>query len=537
MRKTLPLRWRLLLLLALLGLLLPSRPASAQPPSMPLAAPAPLSYFALSASLQAPLRLGAGLDPAQFARVRRIAEREQAQLRRLLQESQPIVSDPALSLAQKRLRIQRLGYNRRVEAILYASDRSLRTALDPAAYSRLVAWMAARWPIERRLHGAPHGAGLPGWDLASLLSRLFPVPAPPAALLQAPLQAPRTYEIFATRYDAKGRYTAALPDQCLKLTNGGLRTCVDKGYVVGQRYEIFMSYKGGKKGVGVLVAEAGPWNIDDNFWATLADPTPRRLFADLALGMPEAQAAFYNGYNGGLDQYGRKVTAPFAIDLAFEVADDLGLPARANDWINVSFMWTDGWGSSAGQPGAAPAAQIAPLETAAYRPDGSQVHTVQSGQTLWAIAVAYGVTIQRLRELNGLPAPAAEGQGDVILPGQELLVRPAGSAPTPQAGSNLETGTPAVTDNPAAADKPAANSPAERPSLTPRRPSGAATASLAPAAGQATALAQALDPGAPASAPAKILGQRSTGLLPYLIGGLLLVGLALYLLGKLISRA
>lgn len=522
MRAQPPLRLRLFFCLALL-LLLPSRPAwaGASPPAG--SARPPLSYFALTASLQAPLRLGARLGPAQFALVRHIAEGEQAQLRRLRLESQPIVTDPALSLEQKRLRLQRMGYNRRVEAIVYASDRALRSALDPAAHARLVAWIEARWPLEQRLHGVKPGAGLLDWDAGSLLARLFPALAP----LDKPLNAPRTYKIFATRYDAKGRYTAALPDQCVKLTNGGLRTCVDKGYVVGQRYEIFMSYK---KGVGVLVAEAGPWNIDDTFWATLADPTPRRMFADLPLGMPEAQAAFYNGYNGGLDQYGRKVTAPFAIDLAFEVADDLGLPARTNDWINVSFMWTEGWGSGAGQTGSAPPAAIAPIETAAYRLDGSQVHTVQSGQTLWAIAVAYGVTIQRLRELNGLPAPAAEGQGDVILPGQELVVRPAGPTPTTDGQGGPEpSATPG--DSTARRTQEAGDSAATR------------TAGLATVTAERAPLAspsetpgpeeKSADPGQAAPAGP---GDLSAGPLPYIIGGLLVMGLGLYLVGKLLSR-
>jgi LysM repeat protein len=523
---------RLLLGLALLILLFPSLPVSVQALPRAWGTRPLLSYFALTASLQAPLRLGARLSPAQFALVRRIADGEQAQLRRLLQESQNITSDATLSLEQKRLSIQGIGYNRRVDAIVYASERALVSALEPAAYARLVAWIEARWPIEQRLHGVQAVAVLPGWDARSWLERLFPALAP----LEAPLRAPRTFEIFATRYDAKGRYTAALPDQCLKLTNGGLHTCDDKGYVVGQRYEIFMSYKGpatnagSKKGVGVVVAEAGPWNIDDNFWATLADPTPRRMFADLGLGMPEAQAAFYNGYNGGLDQYGRKVTAPFAIDLAFEVADDLGLPLQTNDWINVSFLWTDGWGSGSasgsgeGQPGSAPPAAISPVETAAYKPDGSQVHTVQAGQTLWTIAMAYGVTIQRLRDLNGLPAPSATGESDVILPGQKLLVRSAGATTATEAGDS--TDTPAVDARPI---------PTARRTTTSTPVPAALTAGIVtPKIGEATPVALIVEPGGePAASTDLTTGSKSSLLL--IILGLVAIGAILYLLGSWLS--
>ena len=45
---------------------------------------------------------------------------------------------------------------------------------------------------------------------------------------------PRTYKIYATRYDAGDRYSVALPDKCLKFTNGGLHVCDDKGYSTKQ---------------------------------------------------------------------------------------------------------------------------------------------------------------------------------------------------------------------------------------------------------------------------------------------------------------
>jgi hypothetical protein len=58
--------------------------------------------------------------------------------------------------------------------------------------------------------------------------------------------------------------------------------------------------------VKVTVGVSGPWNVDDNFWSTVGDPQPRRIFTDLPLGMPEAQAAYFDNYNDGLDQFGRK---------------------------------------------------------------------------------------------------------------------------------------------------------------------------------------------------------------------------------------
>lgn len=420
--------YSLTLALTMILLLNSVRTASAMAPVRQWGARPLLSYFALTASLEAPLRLETLLSPTQFERTRQIAREEAAALQQLQQRSLVFISDPNLSLEQKRQAIIRMGYNRQVERIAYLSDQALRRALSRDAYARLISWIERRWSQEV----AAHGAASLTQNLPTLLFERFIIFKSLAGRMNSPAPSPRTYKIYATRYDSKGRYTVALPDQCLKLTNGGLRTCADKGYVVGQTYSVFISYK---KSLGVNVGESGPWNIDDNFWATLADPTPRRMFADLPLGMPEAQAAFYNGYNGGLDQYGRKVTAPFAIDLSFEVAADLGLPNKVNDWVNVSFMWTEGWGLSGGNgsPGKSTlAAQaIAAVHTAMPNPDGSIIHEVQPGQTLWSIAAAYGATVQRLRELNGL------AESDVIIPAQKLLIRPAGASPTLSANTAL----------------------------------------------------------------------------------------------------
>jgi LysM repeat protein len=55
--------------------------------------------------------------------------------------------------------------------------------------------------------------------------------------------------------------------------------------------------------------------------------------------------------------------------------------------------------------------------------DGSIVHTVVSGDTLAAIAVAYGTSMDEIRALNDL------GDGRILQVGQRLLIREAGQAP------------------------------------------------------------------------------------------------------------
>ncbi|MCM3397250.1 MULTISPECIES: N-acetylmuramoyl-L-alanine amidase [Oceanobacillus] len=51
---------------------------------------------------------------------------------------------------------------------------------------------------------------------------------------------------------------------------------------------------------------------------------------------------------------------------------------------------------------------------------GGNTYTVKSGDTLWSIAQAYGLTVQQLKNLNGLT-------GDDIYPGQVLIVSGGGA--------------------------------------------------------------------------------------------------------------
>ncbi|MCS6963495.1 MAG: LysM peptidoglycan-binding domain-containing protein [Thermoflexus sp.] len=62
--------------------------------------------------------------------------------------------------------------------------------------------------------------------------------------------------------------------------------------------------------------------------------------------------------------------------------------------------------------------------TATPRPDGSIVHTVQEGDTLFGLALLYGTTVEEIKALNGLDS-------DLLVIGQELLIRPAQPSPAP----------------------------------------------------------------------------------------------------------
>ena len=90
------------------------------------------------------------------------------------------------------------------------------------------------------------------------------------------------------------------------------------------------------------------------------------------------------------------------------------------------------------------------IVTSTPNPDGSVVHIVQPGDTLWGIAVAYKVSIAQLMNQNGLSANV------VLYPGERLIIHRAGEltpvptdtpappTPTPTpTGPRLPTATPA----------------------------------------------------------------------------------------------
>jgi hypothetical protein len=144
-----------------------------------------------------------------------------------------------------------------------------------------------------------------------------------------------TYEVFATREGLVGGRTAsghiiverdhfaALPSR------RGLST-KDTG-----DYTVRVCAKNGRC-EWAPVWDVGPWNTKDDYWNPAGT---RQMWADLPQGRPQAQAARQDGYNGGLDQFGRTVRNPAGIDLADGMFWD-GLQLKNNAWVTVTFVWT-----------------------------------------------------------------------------------------------------------------------------------------------------------------------------------------------------
>lgn len=205
------------------------------------------------------------------------------------------------------------------------------------------------------------GGGGPARNLAGEGAGTAPSPAPPGAGAVNP-PGFATYRVYATQYapNTPGAVEVAVPDKCAKFAGLRNQTVLNQfncpaGYRLDLDYRVVVTRDNGQSAT-LPVREVGPWNLDDNYWAGPGSPRPRRMYTDLPRGVPEAQAAFYNGYNtipnctslatgqpsgkpGGADQFGRCVLNPAGIDLSIEAAKQLGLGNLENAWVTVSFLW------------------------------------------------------------------------------------------------------------------------------------------------------------------------------------------------------
>jgi hypothetical protein len=148
-----------------------------------------------------------------------------------------------------------------------------------------------------------------------------------------------TYRLYATREGLVGGTTAnghvitsrdhfvALPSRRGLNANDGTRD-----------YQVRVCNPANGQCEVAPVWDVGPWNTKDDYW----NPSSvREMWQDLPQGKPEAQAAYEDGYNGGLDMFGRRVANPAGIDLADGTFWD-GLGMSDNGWVEVEFLWTAG---------------------------------------------------------------------------------------------------------------------------------------------------------------------------------------------------
>ena len=150
---------------------------------------------------------------------------------------------------------------------------------------------------------------------------------------------------------------------------------------------------------------------------------------------------------GGYQQFTVEATAQGGTVSVFLYSRPQWCFAENSTFFDAASLVVAGQGS-AGAPAAPAQPQNVTIERAPPRADGSIVHVVQPGQYLNLIAGVYGVSVQRIQELNNL-------SGSIIFSGQELLIKPADGAEeatkaAQEAASAEPTDTPPPTTPPQA---------------------------------------------------------------------------------------
>ena len=131
--------------------------------------------------------------------------------------------------------------------------------------------------------------------------------------------------VWLSYYKGSTTYEVALPHKKVKFSGGRKVRITDI-----------------RKGTSARapVKDSGPWNIRDNYWKA---PRDRSMWQDLPRCVPEAQAAFFDNYNRGKDQFGREVGNPAGIDITPAVARRMDMwqkiQRRGLIKVRVKYLW------------------------------------------------------------------------------------------------------------------------------------------------------------------------------------------------------
>jgi hypothetical protein len=241
-----------------------------------------------------------GLGDEEVEEALAIVRSENRTLAREYTESELIVESneelPAGEIADK---IDASDYDERLRAAVAETKAGIEALLPEDRRADLGAWVDAKFAQEEREFSEAYSSS--AYRTSGSRSRGV------------------SCKVFATQYHGYTRNEVALPHRSLK----------DKG---GYRVNI----RRGNHRTKAPVKEVGPWNIKDNYWHSRAK---RDMWDKLPRCTPEAQAAYFDNYNKGKDQYGRKVTNPAGVDLTPRVARRLGLGKYKNAWVHVRYPW------------------------------------------------------------------------------------------------------------------------------------------------------------------------------------------------------
>jgi hypothetical protein len=225
-----------------------------------------------------------------------VREENEALAREYAESEQIVEANEGLPDEEVKEKIAASDYDEEVKKAVAETKSTIKDLLPKERESDLVSWVDNQWQRERVEFRA---GGDKTFEAAS------------ARGIRC--------KVFATQYHGYTRYEVALPHKKLKF-DGGFRVRLRRG----------------DHRTRAPVKEVGPWNLRDNYWQSRRY---RDMWDDLPRCKPEAQAAYFNNYNRGRDQFGREVLNPAGVDLTPRVARNLGLRKYQNAWIYVRYPW------------------------------------------------------------------------------------------------------------------------------------------------------------------------------------------------------
>lgn len=242
------------------------------------------------------------LTQEEMSLLQEIAKNELLSINAIKMESDKMLKNNSLALQEKEFHI--INYNNHISQIIKNTDTAVRNLLGNR-YPKFRAWVR-QWWNEERVFRASRFNGQNGATTGGVS-----------------VQADIGYRlVYATQYNGYTNNEIALPDKYVKWANLGRCGCPSAynnppytSILVRNPYSVF----------DVPIKEVGPWNENDNYWDSPTGSNPRRKFTNLPLGKPETEAAYFDNYNNGKDEFGRTVTNPAGVDLTPTVASQLGL--------------------------------------------------------------------------------------------------------------------------------------------------------------------------------------------------------------------
>ena len=242
------------------------------------------------------------LSDRQVDEVLEATRREnQALAKEFAESEQVLAANKDLPSEKIKKKIAASDYDERVAAAVARTKGKIEAIVDEDQGASLEGWVDKQWGQEVRAVSTEESTGT--FTASSYYGRGLKC------------------NVFATQYYGNTRREVALPHLKLKF---------------GRQPRVHVRRGSGGSTVTPRVKETGPWNIRDNYWARWKN---RTKFKRAGRCNPEAQEAYYHNFNGGKDQFGRKVLNPAGIDVTPAVARGMNLKRYQNAWVYVRFPW------------------------------------------------------------------------------------------------------------------------------------------------------------------------------------------------------